>query len=173
MRRSLDAVRANARTLRKPNKTAISCSRASLIAGLAGRYRLPSIGATRNFAKDGGLMAYDNRINLVDQYREAATYVDRILKRTKPGDLPVQAANRYTFVINLKTAKAHDRRCLTPTTGPVRQRSAIPARASSCHAPNRGPAVKTVNGCWETRHAGSHSREMRWLQRRDLPLLDR
>jgi putative ABC transport system substrate-binding protein len=43
---------------------------------------------------------------LVGQYRQAATYVDQILKGTKPGDLPVQAVDRYTFVINLKTAKA-------------------------------------------------------------------
>ena len=78
----------------------------SLIADLAGRYRLPSIGATSNFAKDGGLMAYGNAINVIDQFRQAAGYVDRILKGSKPGDLPVQAANKYAFVVNMKTANA-------------------------------------------------------------------
>ena len=51
-------------------------------------------------------MYYGAVINLVDQYRQAATYVDRILKGAKPGDLPVQAPDRYRLVLNLKTAKA-------------------------------------------------------------------
>jgi putative ABC transport system substrate-binding protein len=80
--------------------------RSSLIADLAGRYRLPSIGSGAHFAKDGGLLDYGNRINLVSQYQQAASYVDRILKGSKPGDLPVQGADKYTFVINLKTARA-------------------------------------------------------------------
>jgi putative ABC transport system substrate-binding protein len=80
--------------------------RYSLITDLAGRYRLPSFGTGYNFAKDGGLMEYGNAIDLVDQYRGAATYVDRILKGSKPSDLPVQAPDRYTLIINLKTAKA-------------------------------------------------------------------
>jgi putative ABC transport system substrate-binding protein len=53
-------------------------------------------------------MDYGPRIELVGQYRQAATYVDRILKGTKPNDLPVQSVDRYTLVINLKTAKALD-----------------------------------------------------------------
>jgi ABC-type uncharacterized transport system substrate-binding protein len=80
--------------------------RLSLIADLAGRNRLPSISAPSDFAKDGGLMSYSAVINLVGQLRQAATYVDRILKGAKPGDLPVQRADKYTLVINLKTAKA-------------------------------------------------------------------
>jgi len=77
----------------------------SLITAAAQRYRLPSIAGRSGFAK-GGLMEYGADINLVDQYREAATYVDRILKGSKPGDLPVQAPTKFRFVINLKTAKA-------------------------------------------------------------------
>jgi putative ABC transport system substrate-binding protein len=80
--------------------------RYSLIANLAGRYSLPSIASEASFAKNGGLMYYGSDINLADEYRRAATYVDRILKGSKPGDLPVQATDQYTFAINLKTAKA-------------------------------------------------------------------
>jgi putative tryptophan/tyrosine transport system substrate-binding protein len=79
--------------------------RYALIADLADRYRLPSIAALSGFAKDGGLMEYSVSVDLVGQFRHAATYVDRILKGSKPGDLPVQAPDKYTFVINLKTAK--------------------------------------------------------------------
>jgi putative tryptophan/tyrosine transport system substrate-binding protein len=77
----------------------------SLITAAAQRYRLPSIAGRSGFAK-GGLMEYGADINLVDQYREAATYVDRILKGSKPGELPVQAPTKFRFVINLKTANA-------------------------------------------------------------------
>jgi putative tryptophan/tyrosine transport system substrate-binding protein len=77
-----------------------------LIADLARRYRVPSISARNDFAKDGGLMGYGPTASIEDQYRQAATYVDRILKGSKPGDLPVQAPINYTLVINLKTAKA-------------------------------------------------------------------
>jgi putative ABC transport system substrate-binding protein len=80
--------------------------RGSLIANLAGRYRLPSIASGASFAKNGGLMYYGTDIDLAGEYRQAATYVDRILKGSKPGDLPVQAPDKYTFAINLKTAKA-------------------------------------------------------------------
>jgi putative ABC transport system substrate-binding protein len=78
----------------------------SLIADLMGRYRLPAVGSIPNFARYGGLMAYGNTVKLADQFRQAATYVDRILKGSKPSDLPVQGADRYGLVINLKTAKA-------------------------------------------------------------------
>ena len=70
-------------------------SHQKLIADLAAQYRLPSIGSTR-FAHDGGLM----------DYGISGDYVDRILKGTKPADLPVQAPTRYRLVINMKTAKA-------------------------------------------------------------------
>jgi len=76
------------------------------IAELAGRYRLPSIAGMYDFAKDGGLIDYGVNIDFAGQFRQAATYVDRILKGEKPADLPVQAPTKYETVINLKTAKA-------------------------------------------------------------------
>jgi ABC-type uncharacterized transport system substrate-binding protein len=77
--------------------------RFSQIADLATRFGLPSVTSTRAFAFQGGLMTYG--ATAVDQFRQAAGYVDRILKGEKPGDLPVQGADRYRFVINLKIAK--------------------------------------------------------------------
>lgn len=75
-----------------------------VIAKAALRYRLPSIYLSRLYAVNGGLMTYGPVIS--DAYRQAATYVDRILKGVKPGELPVQAASKFEMVINLKTAKA-------------------------------------------------------------------
>jgi putative ABC transport system substrate-binding protein len=75
-----------------------------LIITLAAQYKLPAIYAYRSSAVDGGLISYGP--DRVDQYRRAASYVDRILKGEKPGDLPVQAPTKYELVINLKTAKA-------------------------------------------------------------------
>lgn len=74
-----------------------------LIIALADRYRLPAVYAYAFFARDGGLVAYGP--NLIDQYRQAAGYVDRILKGEKPADLPVQSPTEYHLVINLKAAK--------------------------------------------------------------------
>jgi putative ABC transport system substrate-binding protein len=79
--------------------------RQGLIAELAARHRLPSISAGQDFAKDGGLMYYGPIVNLLNQFRQAASYIDRILKGEKPGDLPIQRADKYTLVINLKTAR--------------------------------------------------------------------
>jgi putative ABC transport system substrate-binding protein len=80
--------------------------RQGLIAELAGRHRLPSLSAGEDFARDGGLMYYGPIVNLLNQFRQAASYVDRILRGEKPGDLPIQRADKYTLVINLKTARA-------------------------------------------------------------------
>ncbi len=77
---------------------------ASTLADLTLKQKIPAIAAARNFADSGGLMAYG--VDLDDQMRRAATYVDRILKGARPGDLPVQQASRFHLVINLKTAKA-------------------------------------------------------------------
>jgi putative ABC transport system substrate-binding protein len=77
-----------------------------LIITLAARYKLPAIYPFRYMATGGGLISYGP--NIVDQFRPAAGYVDRILKGTKPADLPVQAPTKYGLVINLKTAKALD-----------------------------------------------------------------
>ena len=70
---------------------------------LAGKYRLPAIHFQREFVDEGGLMSYG--ADLVDLYRRAAVYVDKILKGAKPADLPVQQATKFEFVINLKAAK--------------------------------------------------------------------
>src|SRR5262249_51833472 len=75
-----------------------------LIVALATRHRLPAVYSTRAFAVDGGLISYGP--DPIDQFRPAASYVDRILKGEKPADLPVQAPTKYELVINLKTAKA-------------------------------------------------------------------
>jgi putative ABC transport system substrate-binding protein len=80
--------------------------RNKLIADLATRYRLPSVGSTPRFAKQGGLMAYGAEIDVTGQFRQAASYVDRIFKGEKPGDLPLQGPTKYELIINLKTAKA-------------------------------------------------------------------
>jgi len=75
-----------------------------LIATMAARHRVPAVYAARYFITAGGLISYGP--DLVDQYRQAAGYIDRILKGEKPANLPVQAPNKYELVINLKTAKA-------------------------------------------------------------------
>jgi len=75
-----------------------------LIIKLAARHNLPAIYHESSHVAAGGLASYGS--NYVDQYREAAGYVDRILKGEKPGDLPVQAPTKYELVINLRTVKA-------------------------------------------------------------------
>src|SRR5262249_26850020 len=72
------------------------------IVELAGKYRLPAIYPDKEFVEAGGLMSYG--ADVTDFYRRAAFYVDKILKGTKPADLPVQQATKFEFVINLKAA---------------------------------------------------------------------
>ena len=74
-----------------------------MIADLAVRSRLPAIYDARELAEAGILMSYGS--DRFDLYRRAATYVDKILKGTKPADLPVEQPKKFEFVINLKTAK--------------------------------------------------------------------
>jgi ABC-type uncharacterized transport system substrate-binding protein len=78
----------------------------SLIIALAAKYKLPAIYPFRYVVTAGGLISYG--VDLVEQYRRAAGYVDRILKGEMPADLPVQAPTKYELAINLKTAKALD-----------------------------------------------------------------
>ncbi len=74
------------------------------IISLANRHRLPNVYAFRYYPASGGLASYG--VDEIDLYKRAASYVDRILRGEKPADLPVQVANKYQLVINLKTAKA-------------------------------------------------------------------
>ena len=74
-----------------------------LIVTLAAKHKLPTVYYARSFVAGGGLISYGP--DLVDQYRRAADYIDRVLKGEKPADLPVQAPTKYELAINLKTAK--------------------------------------------------------------------
>jgi len=85
-------------------RTAEAIAVRALIINLAAQHRLPSIYPLRFFVEAGGLVSYGP--DIAQQYREAASYVDRILKGEKPADLPVQAPTKYELVINIKTAKA-------------------------------------------------------------------
>ena len=83
--------------------SALSVVRRDLIIRLAAKHKLPAIYHRRLFPNSGGLISYGP--DVIDLFRVAADYVDRILRGEKPADLPVQAPNKYELVINLKTAK--------------------------------------------------------------------
>jgi putative ABC transport system substrate-binding protein len=89
--------------LRPPANPAIN-NNLDLVLALAARHQIPTMGVWRWFAERGGLASY-GPLDL-DQDRRAASYVDRILKGEKPGDLSVQYPVKYELVVNLKTAKA-------------------------------------------------------------------
>ena len=81
----------------------LAASNQNQIAELAAKYRLPAIYGRGDYVESGGLMSYST--NDVDQYRRAAVYIDKILKGTKPADLPVEQPMKFEFIINLKAAK--------------------------------------------------------------------
>ena len=86
--------------------SSLAVTHRDLIIKLATRYRLPNVYPFKYYPAGGGLASYGPNPN--DEFTRSATYVDRILKGEKPGDLPVQAPNKYELVINLRTAKALD-----------------------------------------------------------------
>jgi putative ABC transport system substrate-binding protein len=81
----------------------LSVHRAPIILAAA-RNNVPAVYGRSEFARDGGLLSYG--VDPVDNFRRAASYVDRILRGAKPGDLPVQFPTRFEMVVNAKTAKA-------------------------------------------------------------------
>ena len=94
----------HAQALMMPIVNPVAFARRADIAAFVQRNRLASIFGGREFAEAGGLMAYGP--NIADGWRRAATYVDKILKGAKPGELPVEQPSRFELVINLKTARA-------------------------------------------------------------------
>ena len=84
--------------------SAIFNSERRRLVDLAAKHRLPTVYTSRDFVDAGGLMTYGP--SLADSFRRAAAYVDKILKGTKPGDLPVEQPTKFELMINLRTAKA-------------------------------------------------------------------
>ena len=76
------------------------------VAELVDRYRVPTIGTIAHGWKNGLLMIYGNTVKLVDQFRQSAGYIDRILKGSKPADLPIQGADSYGLIVNRKAARS-------------------------------------------------------------------
>ena len=100
---SLEKNRPDALTICSSSNTLASGYR-QLIADFAKKHKLPTIFAANEFAEAGGLISYSP--NVAAGFRRAATYVDRILKGARPGDLPVEQPTKFELVTNLKTAKA-------------------------------------------------------------------
>src|SRR5205807_778101 len=90
-----------------PIPSAAAVRHRDLILTTASRYKLPAVYGERLFVAAGGLISYGP--DLVDQFRQATNYVDRILKGDKPADLPVQTPTKYETVLNLKTSARHRR----------------------------------------------------------------
>jgi putative tryptophan/tyrosine transport system substrate-binding protein len=91
------------------------------VIALAERHRLPAFYGLRNFVRDGGLISYGP--DTLDIVRRSASYVDRVLKGERPGELPVQGPAKYELLINLKTAKTLD--LTVPVTLRVRANEVI------------------------------------------------
>jgi putative ABC transport system substrate-binding protein len=102
--RSIAALRRDSKGGLIVTASALGANKSGEIASIAERHRLPAVYPFRYFVEAGGLASYGP--DVVDHYRRAADYVDRILKGEKPADLPVQAPTKYETVLNLKIAKA-------------------------------------------------------------------
>ena len=100
---AFDALKAKADALYVVNNALVNTNRTRIIT-LALSARLPTIFNTRDLVQAGGLMSYGP--NYLAQFRRAADYVDKILRGTKPGDIPVEQPTKFDLVINLTTAKA-------------------------------------------------------------------
>jgi putative ABC transport system substrate-binding protein len=98
------AMSASARSSQLVTPSAAESVHHDLIIALAARHKLPAVYTFRSMVTGGGLISYGP--DLVDQYRSAAGYVDRILKGETPADLPVQAPIKFELIVNLKTARA-------------------------------------------------------------------
>jgi putative ABC transport system substrate-binding protein len=97
-----DAMRQRAGALIVPGDPLVT-NRPRTVTDLALKYRLPTMFENKEFAEVGGLLSLG--VNLVDSYRRAASHVDKILKGTKPGDLPMEQPTKFDLFVNLKTAK--------------------------------------------------------------------
>jgi putative tryptophan/tyrosine transport system substrate-binding protein len=123
-----------------PDSTSIQ--HRDLVVALAARHRLPAVYAFRFWVVAGGLMSYGTED--LEQYREAASYVDRILRGAKPAELPVQAPTKYETILNLKTgsrlASRYRRRFWCPPTRSSNEEARVPhaARRRSSHVAARG-----------------------------------
>jgi putative ABC transport system substrate-binding protein len=110
VRNAAEIERAIDRFAREPNcglivlPNPITQDNRKLIIAMAARHGLPAVYAFPFFAREGGLISYG--VDLPDQYRQAASYADRILRGEKPADLPVQQPTKFALVVNLATAKA-------------------------------------------------------------------
>ena len=127
-----------------------------LIIALAARHRLPAIYPYRPFVAAGGLICYG--LDLAEQYRGAAAYVDRILRGEKPADLPVQQPTKFELVINLTTAKALGLKipspsCCAPTrlsSDELRPPSLLHCMSSAFGTKRRKPRRRVYVGFWES-----------------------
>jgi putative ABC transport system substrate-binding protein len=102
--RAIDAFAQEAKSAVIVLPNGVTLDHSDLIISLAARHRLPAIYPYRLFTSNGGFISYG--VDLANQYRQGAGYIDLILKGAKPGELPVQLPSKYELVINLKTAKA-------------------------------------------------------------------
>ena len=113
--------------------SALALVHRDLIVTLAARYKLPACTGLRTPVTGGGLISYG--VDIVDQFRQAAGYVDRILKGEKPADMPVQAPTKYELVINLKTAKALGLTVPPSAARPCRRGDRITILFAAMHSP--------------------------------------